>query len=262
MTADETTEFWMEFPVHDLAARCAILHSQRREMQGQHAVIEIEAVRRTLSSVWIKGSGIEVGAGSRPFFLPAGATCYYGDIRDKAALDHYFNGLDVAVNGYIDAQTMAGIKDASLDFVISAHVIEHLFNPVGSIKNAIRVLRKSGIFLLVVPEKSKTWDRDRPVTTIQHMIADAADGGATTKLQAYLEHVEYVHPVMTGQHIPTAEVQEAARRIMDAQMDIHVHSWTHREFRQLLDYCAEKFRFRVVHSQAVQNENIFVLQRY
>lgn len=262
MSADETTEFWMTFPVNDLAARCAALHSQRRELMGQHAIIEIEAVRRTLSSVWIKGSGIEVGAGSRPFPLPADASCYYGDIRDKAALDHYFDGLDVALNGYVDAQTMAGVKDSSLDFVISAHVIEHLFNPVGSIENAVRVLKKSGIFLLVVPDKTMTWDRERPVTTIEHMIADAADGGAATKLQAYIEHAQYVHPVITGEHIPANEILASAQGSMDVQMDIHVHSWTHSEFRQLIDYCAEKFNFRVAHAQNVQNENIFVLQKY
>ena len=45
----------------------------------------------------------------------------------------------------IDAQTFDGIDNDSLDFVISAHVIEHLRDPIGSIVNAIRVLKAGGI---------------------------------------------------------------------------------------------------------------------
>jgi hypothetical protein len=48
----------------------------------------------------------------------------YGDMRDRDSLQSYFKTDRVYSGARIDAQTLAGIADASLDFVISAHVIE------------------------------------------------------------------------------------------------------------------------------------------
>ena len=113
---------------------------------------EIATVRAELSQRFISGSGLELGAGTRPFPVPAGAQVSYGDIRDLASLQSYFKSSAVQISQHIDAQTLAGVANASLDFVISAHVIEHLRDPIGAIANAIRVLKCGGIHLLVVPD--------------------------------------------------------------------------------------------------------------
>ena len=148
---DESSTFWMRYPVDDLAARVAALHHQRRQYLESVPPKEVEIARRTVSDLFIRGNGIEAGAGARPFPIPSGAKCFYGDIRDGEQLKTYFKVDEVSIDGAIDAQTYAGIEDNSLDFVISAHVIEHLENPLGSIENAIRVLKPGGIHLLAVP---------------------------------------------------------------------------------------------------------------
>ena len=89
----------------------------------------IAAVRSELSRRFIFGHGLEIGAGARPFPIPAGAQVSYGDMRDRASLESYFKTNAVQSGEPIDAQTLAGIADASFDFVISAHVIEHLRHP-------------------------------------------------------------------------------------------------------------------------------------
>ena len=98
----------------------------------------IAAVRSELSRRFILGFGLEIGAGARPFPIPAGAQVSYGDMRDRASLESYFKTNAVQSGEPIDAQTLAGIADASFDFVISAHVIEHLRDPIGAIVSAIR----------------------------------------------------------------------------------------------------------------------------
>ena len=94
--------------------------------------------RRAVAERFLTGHGIEVGAGDRPFPVPSHVRVFYGDIRDAASVEDYFKTADVRAGSPIDAQTFAGVADASLDFVISAHVIEHLRDPIGSIVNAIR----------------------------------------------------------------------------------------------------------------------------
>ena len=132
----------------------------------------------------------------------------------------------------IDAQTLAGIADASLDFVISAHVIEHLRDPIGAIVSAIRVLKPGGIHLLVVPEMRRTFDRDRPETSVAHVLADFRDGGIGTCRDGYEEHLRYVHPILTGQRYSEEEIQrqatEAAR--LWPKYGAHFHAWTRAGF--------------------------------
>src|SRR5436189_131003 len=83
---------------------------------------------------------------------------------------------------------IAVIDNDSLDFVISAHVIEHLRDPISSVVNAIRVLKVGGIHVLVVPDMRYTFDRNRPETTVEHVLTDFADGGVSTCRNAYEEH--------------------------------------------------------------------------
>ena len=82
----------------------------------------IAAVRAELSRRFISGHGLEIGAGARPFPAPAGAHVNYGDMRDRASRESYFKTSAVQSGEPIDAQTLAGIANGSLDFVISAHL--------------------------------------------------------------------------------------------------------------------------------------------
>src|SRR5262245_51463856 len=87
---EEAADYWRPYPHDDLALRVAVLHSQRRELQEGKAEGEIQAVRRAVAAAFISGYGIEVGAGSRPFPVPEGAKCFYGDVRDEGELATYF----------------------------------------------------------------------------------------------------------------------------------------------------------------------------
>jgi SAM-dependent methyltransferase len=207
---------------------------------------------------------MEVGAGDRPFPVPPHVRVFYGDIRDRASIQDYFKSTDVRSGGSIDAQTFAGIADDSLDFVISAHVIEHLRDPIGSIVNAIRVLRPAGIHILVVPDMRFTFDRERPETTVEHALLDYRDGGESTCRQGYEEHLRYVHPLLTIHHHAEAEIkwqaEDGARRWRE--LDVHFHAWTRSGFEALLAAAANHTPFVIEEAVSVVNENIFVLRKY
>ena len=122
---------------------------------------QIATVRGKLSRRFISVRGLEIGAGSRPFPVPRGARVSYGDVRDRASLESYFRTSAVQTGEPIDAQTLAEIADASLDFIISAHVIEHLRDPIGAIVNSIRVLMRNSCFWSIAIESSPHVRHDR-----------------------------------------------------------------------------------------------------
>src|SRR2546430_7384928 len=224
---------------------------------------EIATVRAELSRRFISGSGIEIGAGARPFPVPPNARVSYGDMRDRAALQSYFKTDAVQSGREIDAQTLAAIADASLDFIISAHVVEHVRDPIGAIVNAIRVLKRGGIHLLVVPDMRRTFDRDRPETSVAHVLADFCDGGIGTCRDGYEEHLRYVHPILPGHRYSEAEIQrqatEAAR--LWPKYGAHFHAWTQAGFEALLHAASDLVPFRLIDTASVVNENLFVLRK-
>lgn len=71
-----------------------------------------------------------------------------------------------------EASEFPDIQSSSYDFLLSSHVIEHLANPLRGLQEWRRVLRDDGILILVAPHFDATFDRRRPVTTIEHMLED------------------------------------------------------------------------------------------
>jgi SAM-dependent methyltransferase len=157
---------------------------------------DLQRARKAITSGFLKGNGLEVGAGHRPFRVPDHVRIRYGDIRDRESLESYFKNSEVKTGDKIDAQTFAGLEACSFDFVILAHVIEHLRDPVGSIMHAVRILKPGAVLILVVPDLLCTFDRNRPETTVEHALRDYQDGGESTTRLGYEEHLRYVIPTL------------------------------------------------------------------
>jgi SAM-dependent methyltransferase len=227
---------------------------------------DADAIQRDRTAIafrFIRGRGVEVGAGARPFPVPPDVEVLYGDIREHASLQDYFKATEVQSGQQIDAQTFAGMAESSLDFVISAHVIEHLRDPIGAIVNAVRVLKTGGFLILVVPEMRLTFDRHRPETTVEHVLLDFADAGEGTCRTAYEEHLRFVHPYLTGENYSESEIEwQAAESVKRwREFDVHFHAWTRSGFEALLAATAELAPIYIETAVSVSNENIFVLRK-
>ncbi|MDX3901162.1 MAG: methyltransferase domain-containing protein [Sphingobium sp.] len=258
---DESIDFWRQHDADDLAVRVAALHQQRRQAANQHIEEQVALARKTVADLFVKGEGIEVGAGTRPFPIPDSAVCRYGDARDKDALKIYFKVEEVADVGFIDAQTFAGVSEESQDFVISAHVIEHLFDAAGSIGNAIRVLRPGGVYIMAVPDMRFTFDHLRQPTPIPHFLKDMEDGGESTRLEAYEDFLRHVAIPVFDDPLPESQIFEEAKRLCEAKHDIHVHAWTTHSLNEMLEAIRPFFPFDVIGQTLVMNENIVVLKK-
>ena len=224
------------------------------------------AARASLTGKYLKAGdvGVEVGAGSRPFPVPNGVQVIYGDVRDADSLSTYFGGLPIVGDQLvIDAQTMDRFPPESLDFVLSGHVIEHLENPIGAILNTARVVKERGVMIVAVPEMTLTFDKNRPETSIKHLFEDLIVGGESTRLQAFVEHLTYVHPLMTGEILSAERIAwEAPQSVLRyKEFDIHYHAWSRDSFRQMSDMAGELGGFYIEAERSVENENIFVFRK-
>jgi hypothetical protein len=80
--------------------------------------------------------------------------------------------LEAGSNFYIDSHELTKMAAGRYDFLIASHVIEHLSNPIKSVLAWKRLLKSTGVMILVAPCKYFSYDCDRPITTISHLLED------------------------------------------------------------------------------------------
>src|SRR5262249_45425936 len=128
-----------------------------RRMLSAFRVVEpsgtgLKPARRRLQK-YLNGSGIEIGALHNPMDVdPKRATVRY---VDRMPLDeqrrHYpeLGGYTlVHPNIIASADALPMLADGSQDFVIANHLLEHLPDPIGALKEWYRVLRAGGTLFL------------------------------------------------------------------------------------------------------------------
>lgn len=94
---------------------------------------------------------------------------------------------------YISEATDLGqVPVAKYDFVISSHCLEHVANPLKAVSEWLRVLKKDGIILIVLPNKQYTFDHNRPVTTFTHLLNDYNSNTGEDDL-THLEEILKLH---------------------------------------------------------------------
>ena len=207
---------WVEGLKRDLAAR-------------------IEPNREILAARYLRGEGIEIGARCHPLRVPPGARVRYVDNltpeemkRDYAAA---LEGTPVQPDVIDDAQRLAKFEDGSLDFIIANHVLEHLEDPIGALKHFFRVLRPEGILFLSIPDKERTFDRERAATTLEHLVRDHLEGPEGSRREHYeesegsrREHYEESARFTPGRRTE-AQIRGVAERWMSEGRSIHFHCW-------------------------------------
>jgi SAM-dependent methyltransferase len=127
-------------------------------------------------TIWEKycvGKGIEIGASSYNSF---GLDTQNVDVKDERypiyeAEQMGQAGVVTPVDIVADAAKIP-LPDESVDFVISSHVLEHLFDPIGALLEWNRVVKRHGIIFMIVPHKERTFDKDRDRTPLSHLIDD------------------------------------------------------------------------------------------
>lgn len=212
------------------------------------------AVRKELARKYLAGEGIEIGALHMPLWVPRQASVRYVDrMAVKDLRKHYpeLAGLKlVEPNVVDDGEALGTFESESLDFVIANHFIEHTEDPLGTLVNHARVLRPGGVLYLAVPDKRETFDRERAVTPIEHLVRDRDEGPAWSR-RAHFED--------WARHVDKADdVDGHATKLMEEDYSIHFHVWTLEAFRDLLEYARREMRLPFELLELVPNTGEFI----
>ena len=92
------------------------------------------------SNRYFVGEGIDVGGKPDPLSM-------YAELFSRVTRVRTWDLEDG------DAQQLAGVPDASCDFLHSSHCLEHLRDPHEGLRNWLRVVKPGGHLVLTVPDE-------------------------------------------------------------------------------------------------------------
>jgi SAM-dependent methyltransferase len=197
------------------------------------------ATRERAAAVYLDGAGIEIGALNLPLRVPPSArVCYVDYLPVETLREHHAHLLAqgqplVAPDVVDDGERLQKFPDESLDFVVANHFIEHAEDPIRTLGAHLRVLRPGGILFMAVPDKRKTFDSARPVTSLEHLVTDHTEGPETSRDAHYVEWATLVAKV------PSDEVHGYANDLAARRFSIHFHTWTPASYLRMLLHCQE-----------------------
>jgi predicted SAM-dependent methyltransferase len=211
-----------------------------RPPAGDLGLAQDEAIRNrvVLASRFLRGDGIEIGAANRPLPMPGGARVTYVDRKGLDGLYAEYGSVlrfgIVAPSVVDDAQTLGCFADASLDFVVACHVVEHLEDPLAFFRSCARVLRAGGVVFCAVPERELTFDRRRALTPFGHLLADHRDGPEASRAAHFRDYVRLAD-IQDGARAWTDEAgyERQVAKLMEEDASIHYHVWNRETFLDL-----------------------------
>jgi SAM-dependent methyltransferase len=126
-----------------------------------------------LAHKYCVGNGLEIGGSAHN---PFGLDTLNVDLSDS--MNTIFKQEEVALCGRaLPVDIIANgdnipLPDASQNFVVSSHVIEHFPNPIKALLEWDRLIRPDGIIFMIVPHKDRTFDKGKESTSLEHLIED------------------------------------------------------------------------------------------
>jgi len=217
--------------------------------------------REALASVYLRGSGIEIGALSSPLKVPSSAKVRYLDRMSVADLRKQYpevKSYPLRVDIIDDGETLGAIVNNSQDFVIANHFLEHCQDPIRTVVNFIRVLNDGGIMFISLPDKRYMFDKKREVTSFDHLVRDHDEGPEQSRIEHLRDWVINVEQIRDEE-----QIQHKVDELSKKGYSLHYHVWTQREMFFFFDQMKDRFRLplEILLFMKHEAEVIFIIKK-
>jgi len=233
----------------------------RRELRNAVVGRQIDqkATREDVAARYLRGHGLEIGALNFPLRLPRSAHVRYVDRQPHGELVAEYGAMYpgaaiVAPDVIDDGETLATFGDASAEFIVANHMLEHTEDPIGTIAAHLRVVRPGGVLFYALPDvRSTEFDRERARTTVEHLLRDHREGPSWSRRDHYRDWVRL------AERFDEEDVERRAAELEAERANIHFHVWEPRTFAALLGALDLPFELELL--QRNHDEFLVVLRR-
>lgn len=174
--------------------------------------------------------GLEIGACDLPTVPKGIGQCHHADFRTASDMAEMWNldpqsvcDVEFIINR---KQRISDQIHKRFDYIIACHVIEHVPDPIGYIKDLSNLLKDDGILFLAVPDKHETNDKNRPLTSLEHILMDYHDRAVYPSVEHIVEFHRSWLELNHGQSVPMMDAYHyAVNYIASGESDAHCHVW-------------------------------------
>ena len=133
-----------------------------------------------------------------------------------------------------EATDLKDIAGHTYDFLLSSNSLEHTANPLKAMREFCRVLRPGGMMILILPDKTETFDHQRPYTTMEHLVEDERNHVDEHDL-THLEEILKLHDL--SMDVPMSYV-DFVKRCLDNYNNrcMHQHVFSLALLREIAEY--------------------------
>ena len=134
-----------------------------------------------------------------------------------------------------EASNLKTIPNENYDFLIASHCLEHCANTLLTIKEWLRVVKKGGALLLILPDRKYTFDHNRHVTTFEHLKDDLKNEIDESDLTHLTEILE-LHDLSLD--LPAGTIEQFKNRSLDNYKNrcLHHHVFDYVLLKKIYKY--------------------------
>jgi SAM-dependent methyltransferase len=141
--------------------------------------------------------GVEVGPLDRPLVSKNEGEIYYVDYASTAELKKSLTDPNVKLDRIVDIdfiwkdKPLADLlgRKAPVDYIIASHVVEHVPDLIGWLKEMRDALKDGGALILIVPDKRYTFDFHRRPTAFEEIELAYAERRRRPGLRCIMDHI-------------------------------------------------------------------------
>ena len=211
---------------------------------------------RTYQKLFKRKKGIEIG-GPSPYFnnqIPiykkilscdgvnfSNQTVWEGEIKEGT--NYKYLNYNLGHQFICDAIELKHIESNKYDFILSCNNLEHIANPLKAVQEWLRIIKKNGLILLVLPFKESNFDHKRKYTTFDHLLLDYTNNTKEDDL-THLPEILELHDLSLDKE--AGDFENFKKRSLEnfANRCLHHHVFSAETLTQMFEYFNLKIKLK------------------
>jgi len=155
-----------------------------------------------------------------------------------------------------DAVNISLVQNESYDFCFSSHSLEHIANPLKAINEWLRIIKKGGYIIIIVPEKSICFDHKRNYSKFSTLLSQYEKNVGEEDLSTLPEILMYHDLSMDS---PAGNLEEFAKRSLDNFNNRCLHHYVYND--ELLMEICDHFKCEFIYNETQGLDRWFIMKK-
>ena len=155
-----------------------------------------------------------------------------------------------------DAVNISQVKNEKYNFCFSSHSLEHIANPLKAVSEWLRIIKKDGYIIIIVPEKSVCFDHNRNYSKFSTLLEQYEKNVGEDDLSTLPEILKN-HDL--SMDLPAGNLENFTKRRLDNYNNRCLHHYVYND--ELLMEICNYFKCEFVYKETKGLDRWFILKK-